>query len=197
MLILSTLILKPVHLVLSRAFKVGEPASVHAEPFAPVQVDHGAKGDFCGSCLAKREESRTARHRTRLPCSFAHYLPQPKMVVYKGFANGKVAVAHCIRPKASSIAFEVNTFASATSCRRASTITCFTLAICTKGLLELITKPNRLLISESTVFPQLRGIPKTNNTARTAGVGHCSLLALRIQRKSSTETKTQSKCGKT
>ena len=147
--------------------------------------------------MEKSWESRTARHRTNFPGTPAVFTADfhAQKGCKKGFAIGHVAVAHWIFPRAFSIALKEKTFPSANSLSRAKTATCLSFAIWTNGPDGLITNPNHVLISESTVFFQLNGVPKARRTPSNAGVSHAELDARRIQQKSSTKTNPQSTSG--
>ena len=147
--------------------------------------------------MEKSWESRTARHRTNFPGTPAVFTADfhAQKGCKKGFAIGHVAVAHWILPKAFSMALKEKTFPSSNSLSRAKTATCLSFAIWTNGPDGLITNPNHVLISESTVFFQLSGVPKARRTPSNAGVSQDALDALRSQQKSSTKTNPQSTSG--
>ena len=104
-------------------------------------------------------------------------------------------MAHWILPSAFSIALVEKTLPAAKSLRSDNTMTCLSLAIWTNGPAGLMTKPNHVLISERTVFYQLRGTPSATRKARSAGVSEWQFVDRRIQQKSSTKTKPQSTSG--
>lgn len=99
---------------------------------------------------------------THLPCILADLqaISHCQKGWRNGFESGHVAVVQWILP--ISMALHENILPSSLS--RART-TCFSRAICSNRPARLMTKPSHVLISNKTVFFQLRGVPIANNTS--------------------------------
>ena len=134
----------------------------------PIQVHlgHGEKGNMWRNCLEKSWVSRTVEHLTHLPCILAdsQAISHCQKGWRNGFESGHVAVVQWILPISMALHENIWILPSASSLSRART-TCFSRAICSNGPAGLITKPSHVLISNKTIFFQLRGVPIANNTS--------------------------------